>query len=89
MKEFPKNIKTIQDFKNLLSMPEHKQKAIKKLQEIFDIKDDKVLKATTLKDMNDESKGHNTVQINNPLPLHKQKGFESKQDVADLIAEFQ
>ena len=70
-------------------MPEHKQKALEKLQEILDIKDDKATKATTLKDQNDESKGYNTKIITNPMPMHKQSGFGNKQEVADLIAEFQ
>ncbi|MEE8484222.1 MAG: hypothetical protein V3S46_06450 [Nitrospinota bacterium] len=89
MKGYPKNIKTVQDFINLLSTPVYKEKALLELQAIFDLQDDTAERATTLIDPNDESKGWNTEIIDNPMPLYKQKGFTSRQAVIALITEYE
>ena len=86
MKGFPKYIATIQDFINLLSDDNFKTEAKKKLQEIYDMDDSKATKATTLIDPDDPEGDWNTEEIDNPMPGWKQKGFTSRQAVAELIA---
>jgi len=66
-------------------MPEHKERAIEELQNIVTLNDSKATLATTLIDPTDESKGWNTVEIENPISLWKQKGFSSRQEVTDII----
>ena len=50
MKGYPKTIAVVQDFINLLKMPEYKEQALKDLQAIYDLQDDKAIRATTLID---------------------------------------
>ena len=86
IKGFPKHIATKQDFLNLLADETFKDEAIKRLQQIADMDDSKANRATTLIDPDDSEKGYNTEIIDNPMPMWKQKGFKSRQAVADLIA---
>lgn len=85
MKGYPKRIATKQDFLNLLRMKELKAQAIEDLKKIYNLDDGKAVRATTLIDPADPEKGYNTEIIDNPMPLWKQKGFASRQEVADLI----
>jgi hypothetical protein len=85
MRGYPKFIATKQDFINLLADPEHKDQALTDLQEIYNRPDDKILTTTTKKDPDDPMSDWNTAEIDNPMPMWKQKGFESRQEVADLI----
>ncbi len=85
---YPKTIATVQDFVNLLNMPEYKAKAMAELQAIHDLDDDKTTRATTLIDENDPEKGFNVEEIDNPNPLWKQKGFSSREEVKELIKEY-
>lgn len=85
MKGFPKHIAIKQDFINLLTIKEFKEQALVDLLTIYGLDDDKVTKTTTLIDTDDPDQGWNMEIIDNPLPMWKQKGFESKQAVADLI----
>jgi len=55
------------------------------LQAIYDLEDDRTTKATTPIDENDPEKGYNTEIIDNPNPVWKQKGFESREEVKKLI----
>ena len=87
MKGYPKTITTKQDFLNLLSTKEFKAQAIEDLKKIYNLDDSKAVRATTLIDPDDPEKGYNTEIIDNPMPMWKQKGFASRQDVADLITE--
>lgn len=70
---------------NLLAMPEHKQQALNELMNIFQLNDDTALKATTLVDPGNPESGWNTEAIENPNPLWKQRGFVSRQEVAEII----
>jgi len=87
MKGYPKCIATKQDYINLLAMPEHKVQALTDLQTIYNTDDATVKRATTPIDPDDPQSDWNTEDIENPMPLWKQKGFMSRQDVADLITE--
>jgi hypothetical protein len=87
MRGYPKTIATKQDFINLLSTKEFKAQAIEDLKKIYNLDDGKAVRATTLIDPDDPEKGYNTEIIDNPMPMWKQKGFASRQDVADLITE--
>lgn len=84
MKGYPKYINCKQDYINLLAEPEHKAQAIEDLKAIRDMDDDKALRTISI----DETTGEAvTEEIDNPMPLWKVKGFSSRQEVADLIAE--
>lgn len=87
MKGHPKRIATKQDFLNLLRMKKLKARAIEDLKKIYNLDDSKATRATTLIDPDDPEKSYNTEIIDNPMPTWKQKGFASRQEVADLITE--
>ena len=85
MKGFPKTIATKQDFTNLLADDKFKKKALAELDRIYNIDDSKATKATTLIDPDDEKKGWNIEEIDNPMPEWKLKGFASRKAVDDMI----
>jgi hypothetical protein len=82
MKGYPKYINCKQDYLNLLAEPEFKAQALDDLRAIRDLDDDKALRVVS---MNEETGEATTEEIDNPMPLWKVKGFDSRQDVADLI----
>ena len=86
MRGFPKHINCVQDFNNLLADKDLKTRTLAELQEIYNKDDLKALRATTLIDPEDPKSDWNTEEIDNPMPLWKQKGFESREAVAELIA---
>jgi len=85
MRGFPKHINCVQDFNNLLADKDLKRRALVELQKIYTTDDSKALRATTLIDPSDPKSDWNTEEIDNPMPLWKQKGFESRKAVATLI----
>jgi len=85
MKGFPKTIKTTQDFTNLLADGRFKEKALAELERIYNTDDGKATRATTLIDPDDEEKGWNTEEIDNPMPEWKLKGFSNREAVNDMI----
>ena len=85
MKGYPKHINTTQDFTNLLADDNFKAQALAELKRIYNLNDSKATKATTLIDPNDEDKGYNTEEINNPMPEWKLKGFISREAVNEMI----
>jgi hypothetical protein len=87
VKEYPKHTAVKQDFINLLTIEEFKEQALADLLVIYNLNDDKAIEATTLIDPDDPEKGWNIKTINNPMPIWKQKGFMTRQAVADLIIE--
>lgn len=87
MRGYPKTIKTKQDFLNLLNMKEFKDQASIDLKAIHDLQDSKTTRATTFIDSAAPEKGYHTELINNPMPLWKQRGFASKQEISDLITQ--
>ena len=86
MRGFPKHINCVQDFNNLLADKDLKTRTLAELQKIYNKDDLKALRATTLIDPEDPKSDWNTEEIDNPMPLWKQKGFESREAVAELIA---
>lgn len=86
MKGYPTYIAIKQDFINLLAMPEFKNQVIADMQSIIDLDDDKTLRTISI---NEETGEAITEEIDNPMPLWKVKGFTSRQEVIDLIAEAQ
>ena len=85
MKGFPKHINTKQDFLNLLADDKFKTQALSELDRIYNLNDSKATKATTLIDPDDEEKGWNTEEIDNPMPEWKLKGFTSREAVNTMI----
>jgi hypothetical protein len=83
MKGYPKYIATKQDFLNLLAEPEFKYRAIADLKVIAETDDEKAIRTISF---NEETGEEVTEEIDNPMPLWKIKGFESRKDVAELIA---
>ena len=85
MRGYPKHINCVQDFNNLLADKDLKRRALVELQKIYNKDDSKTLRATTLIDPEDPKSDWNTEEIDNPMPLWKQKGFASRKAVATLI----
>ena len=85
MRGFPKHINCVQDFNNLLADKDLKTRTLAELQKIYNKDDLKALRATTLIDPEDPKSDWNTEEIDNPMPLWKQKGFESRGAIATLI----
>lgn len=79
MQGYPKVIATKQDFINLLNMYEHKAQALIDLQAMVNFQDDIVKQSI------DEN---SYIEIDNPNPLYKQKGFGTRQEVIDLINQY-
>ena len=88
MKGFPKHIATAQDLRNLLSDDELKEQALSVLNGIYNLDDSKATRATTLIDPENSDGGWNLQEIDNPLPVWKQKGFGSREEAAGLISEY-
>jgi len=78
MKGFPKNIATKRDLENLLAMPEYKEEAMKYLQRLSAIEDRKAVRVIS---GSEETKDLITEEIDNPMPVWKQKGFKSREDI--------
>lgn len=84
MKGYPKHIATKQDYLNLIADPEFRERAVADLKIIAEANDEKTTKTLSI----DEATGAAvTEEIDNPMPLWRIKGFDSRQDVMDLIAE--
>lgn len=82
MRGYPKHIATVQDFENLLSVPEHKEQALVDLKALYLLTDDKATRVVT---GSEETGDLVTEEIDNSRPLWMQKGFKSREAVADLI----
>lgn len=76
---YPKIIATRQDYINILSMPEYKDRCVIDLQKIVDFQDD------TVRQSIDEN---SYIEIPNPNPIYKQKGFGTRQEIIDLINQY-
>jgi len=83
MRGYPKHINCKQDLLNLLEMPEFRERAKADIQRLQNLDD---AKATRVVSGSEEEKNLVTEEIDNPMPLWKQKGFESREAVAELIA---
>lgn len=83
MRGYPKHINCKQDFINLLSMPEHKERALKELQQIQSLDDSKVVRVIS----GSEEDGNLVTEIiDNPMPQWKRIGFATAKELSALIA---
>ena len=76
-----------QDFENLLADETFKEAALEQLQNLQDFDDRTATRATKPLNPDDPNSDFETEEIENPLPLHKQKGFEEWMDVVRLNAQ--
>lgn len=76
-----------QDFENLLADETFKEAALEQLQTLQDFDDRTATRATKPVNPDDPNSDFETDEIENPLPLHKQKGFEEWMDVVRLNSE--
>lgn len=85
MKGYPKYFATKEDYENIIrDFPEWRGKVKKELDALVAVEDDKVYRATTLKDSNKPELGYNVVEIVNSFPKYKQKGFGSRAEILAL-----
>jgi len=85
MRGYPKHVATKEDYLNLLNMSEYEERARNELQNILALNDNMIIVATTPIYSDNPEAGYNMEEIINPMPLWKQKGFSSLQDVIDTI----
>ncbi len=85
MRDFPQYINNKQDFINLSKIKEYQEQTKQKLRAIYDADDSKATRTTTLIDPANPEGGWNTEIIDNPMPVWKQKGFESREEILELI----
>jgi hypothetical protein len=88
MHGYPQIIATVEDFQNLINDIDHKEQALTDLQNLQDFDDRTV--AMAIKPLNPEHPDGEweVKEIENPNPIHRQKGFEQWIDVVQLNAEF-
>lgn len=80
MQGYPKHIATKQDYENLLSMEEYKEQALVDLRELAAFDDRYVTRAIKPLNHDDPMREWETEVIDNPYPLHAQKGFIDKDE---------
>lgn len=76
-----------QDFENLLADEKFKEAALEELQTLQDFDDRTATRATKPLNPDDPNSDFETEEIENPFPLHKQKGFDEWMDVVRLNAQ--
>ncbi len=86
MRGYPKYIATRQDFVNLLAIQEFRDRALEDMKSIYNLPDDTCVRVFS---GSPESGDLVTEVIENPMPLWKIKGFESRQSLAALISEYE
>lgn len=79
---WPEWIGTKQDYLNLLTIPEHRERALKELQAIYNTDD---AKAVSVVSGSEATKDLVTKEIVNPKPLYRRYGFASKDEVGALL----
>jgi len=87
MKGYPKYIPAKQDYLNLLANEEHRTRALADLERLYADDDTLILTTTTQKDPDDPMSDWNTEMLPNPSPLWQQKGFESREELAQIITD--
>ena len=85
MRGYPKFVATRQDYLNLLADDELRERARADLQAIYDLEDNVVTQATTPVDPDDPEKGFNITEIDNPMPMWKQKGFAGREEILEIL----
>ena len=76
-----------QDYENLLADETFKEAAMEQLQSLQDFDDRTATRATKPLNPDDPNSEFETEEIENPNPLHKQKGFDEWMDVVRLNAQ--
>ena len=84
MRGYPKVIATKQDYLNLLSMPERRERALSDLAALFELDDDEVIVCTDRKNRDIHAE-RATEKKPNRLPMWKRKGFVSRNELEQLI----
>jgi len=72
---YPQVIATVQDFQNLLDDPDFREQVLIELQTLQDFDDRGVTMAIKPLNPEDPESEFETVIIENPNPVHRQKGF--------------
>lgn len=86
MKGYPKYFATREDYENIMrDFPEWRERVKEELEELAGVKDDTVLRATTLKDPAKPELGYNMVKMTCSLPKFKQKGFKNRKEISTLV----
>ena len=83
MKGYPKHIATKQDFTNLLAIPEFRKQAQADLDKVLAVADDKATRTISIDAVTQAAV---TEVIDNPNPLYKLKGFQTRKVLSDLVA---
>ena len=86
MQGYPQLIATVQDFQNLINDPKFREQALIDLQVLQDFDDRTATIATKPINKNDPESDWKTKKIENPTPLHRQKGFKRWMRVVKFIA---
>ncbi len=81
MNGYPKHIATVQDYRNLLAVPEFRDRALADLRAVLDADDDTTRQVVSIS----EDGAETIAEIENPMPRWKVKGFESRTAVAALL----
>lgn len=84
MKNYPTYIATKQDFLNLLSLQEFRDRALSDLRVVYDDKDDYITIDDTPSDAPIDA-ARNVRITSNPLPKWRLRGFDSRADVLNMI----
>jgi|GEM_PF-1257868 len=79
---WPQWINTKQDYLNLLSLPQHRERAIQELRKIYELDDATVQRVIS---GTEENKNMVTKEIDNPAPLYKRFKFDSKEEIKQLL----
>ena len=88
MQGYPQLIATVQDFQNLINDPKFREQALIDLQVLQDFDDRGVTMAIKPLNPEDPESEFETVIIENPNPIHRQKGFDNWIDVVTLNAQY-
>lgn len=82
---YPKHVNTKKDFKNLLGIKEHKERAKADLTRIHEIKDEKVTVAVKPIDPENPEGEWETKEISNPSRIFRRYGFTTKKEIKTSI----
>jgi citrate lyase beta subunit len=88
MKGYPKYVATVQDYRNLLEMDEHRERVLADLQGVVAKADDtiKVPKNETVAAVDGVYADKDLRSIANPMPIFKTKGFCALAEVSAMIS---
>ena len=84
MKGYPKHINTKQDFDNLFTLPEYKERALADLKQL---KAQAEAEAKVIRVVSGSEEEGNLVteEIDNPSPRYAKMGFKDKKELDDLV----